>query len=68
MELITYNIIRLSPDMCRIVSNDIRQEFKAIADGGCISSLEIMLEEMERITQEVREKHGKEVIFKEVIL
>lgn len=52
METVKFTVIRISPNMCRIVPHDIRDKFKTIADGGCIMSLEVMLSEMEHITKE----------------
>lgn len=52
---VKFCIIRNSPDMCRIIPNDIRSIFKEIADGGCIMSLEVMLSEMEHITNKCAE-------------
>lgn len=62
METVKFYINRISPDMCRIVPNDIRSKFKEIADGGCIMSLEVMLDEMEHITKEC-EKIGFSALF-----
>lgn len=63
MEKITFNIIKLGSDICRIVPNDIRSQYKEIADGGCILSLDVMLEHMEYIKHEVKERYGNEVAF-----
>lgn len=52
METVKFSINVISPDMCRIVPNDIRSKFKMIADGGCICSLDVMLSEMKHITDE----------------
>lgn len=62
METIKFSIIVEGNDMCRIVSNDIRNTYKEIADGGCICSLAVMLAEMKHIKKEV-EKLGNEAIF-----
>lgn len=63
METITFNIIKLGNDVCRIVPNDIRSQYKEIADGSCILSLDVMLDHMEYIKHEVKERYGKEVVF-----
>ena len=55
METVKFSINVISPDMCRIVPHDIRTKFKEIADGGCIMSLDVMLSEMESITQKCAE-------------
>ena len=52
MEIVKFTIIRIGTDMCRIVPHDIRDIFKKIADGGCIMSIEIMLDVMEQITKD----------------
>lgn len=55
METVKFTICVISPDMCRIVPNDIRSRFKEIAEGGCIFSLDVMIEEMEHITKKCAE-------------
>lgn len=62
MEKIKFRIIKISDDMCRIEANDCRSIYRKIADGACICSLEVMLAEMEHITNEV-EKLGNEATF-----
>lgn len=52
METVKFTVVRVSADMCRIVPHDIRDIFKKIADGGCIMSIEIMLDVMEQITKD----------------
>lgn len=61
METIKFRIIKYN-DMCRIEANDIRGTYRTIAPRGCICSLDIMLEEMERITKEVKQ-FGNNAIF-----
>lgn len=61
-EKIKFRIIKVSEDMCRIEPCDIRKIYRDITDGACICSLNIMLEEMEHISNEV-EKAGNKVIF-----
>lgn len=55
METVKFTINVISPNMCRIVPNDIRSKFKEISDGGCITSLDVMLAEMDSITKECAE-------------
>lgn len=62
METIKFRIIPISNDMCIIAANDIRDIYKNIADGGSISSLDIMISEMRHIKEEV-EKLGNEAFF-----
>lgn len=63
METIRYNIyICEHYNMCRIVSNDIRTVYRKLSDGACITSLDVLLLEVERITQEV-EKLGNKAVF-----
>lgn len=63
MEKLTFTIQRLSNDMCRIVANDIRTDIKKIADGGCILSIEVLLDEMEHIKKDAK-SIGFEAVFK----
>lgn len=63
MEKITFNVIRMGKDYCRIVCNDIRSCFKEIAEGGIILSLDVILDEMEHIKKTVKERYEKEVVF-----
>ena len=62
METIKFRIIKCSNDMCRIETSDCRSIYRKIADGACICSLEIMLGEIEHITNEV-EKLGNKAVF-----
>ena len=55
METVKFAINVISPDMCRIVPNDFRSKFRDIANGGCIMSLDVMIEEMEYITKKCAE-------------
>lgn len=52
METVKFTVVRIGADMCRIVPHDIRTIFRTIADGGCIMSMEIMLDVMEQITKD----------------
>lgn len=62
MEKIKFRIIKISDNMCRIEADDIRKIYRDIANGACICSLNIMLEEMEHISNEVA-RIGNKVIF-----
>lgn len=62
METIKFRIIPISDDMCIVAANDLRDIYKNIADGGCITSLDVMIAEMRHIKEEV-EKLGNEVVF-----
>ena len=62
MEEIKFRIIKVSDNMCRIEACDIRKIYRDIADGACICSLNIMLAEIEHISNEV-EKVGNRAIF-----
>lgn len=62
METIKFRVIKHSDDMCRIEEVDCRSIYRKIADGGCICSLDVMLAEMEHITNEV-EKLGNKAVF-----
>lgn len=62
METIKFMVIKHSNDMCRIETTDIRHIYRKIADGACICSLDVMLSEMEHITNEV-ENLGNKAVF-----
>lgn len=62
METIKFTILRLTSDMCMIKTSDCREVYRNIASSGCICDLEVMLDEMERITAQVR-KMGNETVF-----
>lgn len=66
METIKFLINRVSDDMCRITSRDIRSEYRKIADGACICDMATMLGYMQAIQCEVMEKYGNNVIFEYV--
>ena len=61
-ETIKFRIMPVSGTLCLIRAKDIRTVYKRIADGGCISSVEILFAEMQRIKTEV-EKIGKKAVF-----
>jgi hypothetical protein len=62
METIKFRIIKHCDDMCRIEAVDCRTLYRDIADEACICSLDVMLGEIEHITNEV-EKLGNKAIF-----
>lgn len=62
MEEIRFTIIKVSENMCRIETSDCRSIYRKIADGACICSLDVMLAEMEHISNEV-EKLGNKAVF-----
>lgn len=55
-------IIQRSNTMCRITARDIRTDIRNLSDGGCISDMEILLDEMENIKQKAKEM-GFNVVF-----
>ena len=63
METIKFNVMHTTANICRITSNDIRQEYQEIADGACISDMETLLTAMKDIKQEVMEKYRNEAVF-----
>lgn len=62
IEEIKFRIIKESENMCRIETSDCRSVYRKIADGACICSLEVMLGEIEHITNEVN-KLGNKAVF-----
>lgn len=63
MEIIKFRVIQNeNNDMCRIEAKDIRNTYTKIADGGCICTIDVMISEMEHITNEVR-RLGNEAVF-----
>lgn len=59
---ITFTVHKISSYMCRITADTILQDFRRIADGGCICSLDVMLSEMSHISKET-EKAGAKAVF-----
>lgn len=59
---VEFVINRISADMCRITANNILEKYKQITDGGCITDLETLLDEIQEITRKTREQ-GDEAIF-----
>lgn len=62
MEEIKFTIIRIGNDICRIKAKDIRSIYKNISDGGCITSVNVLLSQIEYISKKV-EKLGDRVVF-----
>ena len=59
---VEFVIYRISTDMCRIAANNILEKYKRISDGGCITDIETLLDEIQEITRKTREQ-GDEAIF-----
>ena len=62
METIKFRIIKENCDMCRIETSDCRTVYRNIADGACICSLDVMLSEIERISNKVEKLGNKAVL------
>lgn len=62
METIKFRICEVGTGMYLIKSNDIRTIYKDIAGGGCICSLDILIDTMRYIRDEV-EKLGNKAVF-----
>lgn len=63
MEKIVFNILMHSDHMCRIVARDIRTDIRKLSDGGCISSYDVLISEMNHITNKASDM-GYEAVFK----
>ena len=65
MDIIKYNIMWISNDLCRIESNDCRTIYKTKTLGlsGGLCSMDILLATMEEIRRIVKEKYGNDVVF-----
>lgn len=61
MEKIKFEVLNYGT-FCRIVARDIRTKYRKVADGGCISSLKVLLSEIEYIRNAV-EAEGCEAEF-----
>jgi hypothetical protein len=62
METGKFTVIKAGNNMVRIVPHDIRDQFKRIADGGCICDLDTMYGVMEQITRDC-ERIGVQAVF-----
>ncbi len=62
-EKITFTIHKIGSNMCRITANTILSAFHEIADGGCICTLDVLLNEMKHITNEVRDRFHAKAVF-----
>ena len=62
MEKIVFNILMHSDNMCRIVARDIRTDIRKLSDGGFISSYDVLISEMNHITNKVSDM-GYEAVF-----
>ena len=59
---VEFVINRISADMCRITANNILEKYKQITDGGCITDLETLLDEIQEIKHKTADQ-GDEAIF-----
>lgn len=59
---VEFVINRISADMCRITVNNILEKYKQITDGGCITDLETLLDEIQEIKRKTADQ-GNEAIF-----
>lgn len=59
---VEFVINRISADMCRITANNILEKYKQITDGGCITDLETLLDEIQEIKNKTADQ-GDEAIF-----
>lgn len=59
---VEFVINRISADMCRITANNILEKYKQITDGGCITDLETLLDEIQEIKRKTADQ-GDEAIF-----
>lgn len=59
---VEFVINRISADMCRITANNILEKYKQITDGGCITDLETLLDEIQEIKRKTADQ-GNEAIF-----
>lgn len=59
---VEFVINRISANMCRITANNILEKYKQITDGGCITDLETLLDEIQEIKRKTADQ-GDEAIF-----
>lgn len=59
---VEFVINRISADICRITANNILEKYKQITDGGCITDLETLLDEIQEIKRKTADQ-GDEAIF-----
>ncbi len=57
METIKCRIIKIDDNMCRITISDCR----SISEGACICSMDVMLDQIEHITNEIKKLGGRAV-------
>lgn len=63
METIKCRIIKVDDNICRITINDCRSIYRNISDGACISSMDVMLYEIDRITNEIKKLGGRAIFI-----
>lgn len=61
METIKCRIIKVDDNMCRITINDCRSIYRNISEGACICSMDVMLDQIEHITNEIKKLGGRAV-------
>lgn len=62
MEKVKFIIWNYDGHMCRIATSDCRAAIRKISDGACITSLEMLLCEMKKITEELKGRN-MQVVF-----
>ena len=62
MEKVKFIIWNYDGHMCRIATSDCRSAIRKISDGACITSLEMLLCEMKKITEELKGRN-MQVVF-----
>lgn len=61
METIKCRIIKVDDNMCRITISDCRSIYRNISEGACICSMDVMLDQIEHITNEIKKLGGRAV-------
>jgi hypothetical protein len=54
-------IIKVNDNMCRITISDCRSIYRNISEGACICSMDVMLDQIEHITNEIKKLGGRAV-------
>ena len=63
IETIKCRIIKVDDNMCRITINDCRSIYRNISEGACICSMDVMLDQIEHITNEIKKLGGRAVFI-----
>lgn len=63
METIKFYIWRIGKDMCRITSGNVLTEVRKLTDGACICDMGCLMDELTRITKEVKRQFNAKAIF-----